>query len=307
MTDWYESIAPDNEEHTAIRESLSKFDSADAFFESQAESTKKLETFENANWRDAYAGDDDKFKSTLERFSTEADMGTAYREAQQTIRSGQHNQPPAAEADEKTVTAYREANGIPLEAKGYLENMPDDLVLGEDDMPIAEVFMGALHELHAPPSYAHALIGAYNKWAEQVQDDIAGTDASQHTETEGALRTTWGTDYQANINLVGAFLESTFGEEAKEEMMNGRFADGRAFMNNPKVLEGLAAVQRKLDPVTRLVPPGGDPIQTLHDELAEIDKFRREHRTEYFKDEKMQARERELIDIRNKHEEKTAA
>ncbi len=303
MTDgdtWFGELAGDNSDRA---EALGKFDDADAFFEQFDKGNEAL----NYDWRDDFAGGDDKFKSTLERFSTLSDAGKSYREGQQTIRSGQHNQPPADDADEKIVTAYREANGIPMEAKGYLENMPDGLVLGEDDMPIAEVFMSALHSVHAPPSYAHALIGAYNKWAEQIQDDIAETDAIQHTESEEALRQEWGTDYQANINMAGAYLERVYGKEAKEDMMNGRYADGRAFMNNSKVLEGMAAEQRRFDPRTQLVKPGVDPSQTLNDELAEIDKFRREHRTEYFKNEKMQARERELIDIRNEHERKSAA
>ena len=86
--------------------------------------------------------------------------------------------------------------------------------------------------------------------------------------------------------------------------MNGRYPDGRAFMNDPKVLEGIAAVQRKLDPVSRLTPPGGgSALQSLTDEIAEIEKFQKEHRAEYFKDEKKQERLRELYDIRTKQQE----
>ena len=136
-----------------------------------------------------------------------------------------------------------------------------------------------------------------------MQDEIAETDALQHKEADDVLRESWKGDYRANINMVGAFLESTFGKEAKEQMMNGRYPDGRAFMNDPKVLEGIAAVQRRLDPLSRLTTPGGDALSSLTDEIAEIEKFQKDHRTEYFDDEPKQARLRELYDIRIKEKE----
>ncbi|MEE9598385.1 MAG: hypothetical protein V3V96_16560 [Acidiferrobacterales bacterium] len=301
---WFGDLAGDNTERA---EALAKFDSADAFFDAQGESAKKLETFEKANWRDAYAGDDDKFKSTLERFSTPLDMGKSFREAQATIRAGKINEAPGEDASEDDLKAWRSENGIPVEAKGYMENLPNGLVVGEDDKDIMGNFMETLHKLNVKPDVGHAIINWYNNFAEDQQDSIAEVDAKHNQEATEALRVTWGSDYTANINLVGAFLEASFGKEAKEDMMNGRFADGRAFMNNAKVLEGIASVQRKLDPLTQLIPPGGDPQATLNDEIAELEKFMREKRAEYNKDEKAQARLRQLYDIRLRHEEKTAA
>jgi hypothetical protein len=53
--------------------------------------------------------------------------------------------------------------------------------------------------------------------------------------------------------------------------------------------------------MTRLIPPGGDPSLALNDEIAELEKFQKEHRTEYFKDEVKQERLRELYQIRIDH------
>lgn len=303
MTDegnWYDSIAPEGEDTVAAREALGKFETAGDYLE-------HVSGLENANWRDAFAGDDAKFKSSLERYSTQADLGAAFREQRATISAGQYQQPPAEGADEKTVAAYREANGIPAESAGYMENLPDGMVVGEEDAEYMGDFMGVLHGLNAPPQYAHAVIEWYNGFSEKVQDEMAAEDATQHQETEGQLRTDWGTDFQANMNLVGTFLETNFGKEAKDQMMNGRYPDGRAFMNDPAVLKGIAEVQRKIDPITQITPPGGDAMQTMNDEIAEIEKVMREDRPRYNKDEQMQARLRELYDIRTQHERKTAA
>ena len=299
MSDWHESISDGNEERA---EALGKFESADAYFESTAASATELETLQNKNWRDDFAGDDDKFKTTLERYNTAADLGNAFREQKATISAGKFREPLAEEATEDDIKAYREANGIPMEAKGYMENLPEGLVVGEEDQEVMGDFMGVLHGMNVDPKVGHEIIKWYNGFAQSEQDAQAEMDAEQHQETEDALRTEWGADYRANINLAGAFLESNFGEEAKEQFMNGRYQDKRGFMNDPAVLQVLAGLQRKLDPVTQIHPPGGgDPVETVQEEIATINKFMREHRTEYNKDQKMQDRLGELIQMELDH------
>lgn len=291
-SDWRESLAGDNVERL---EGLQKFESTDKFFE-------HYDGMLNRNWRDEYAGDDDKFKSTLERFNTPADMGSAYREAQGLIRSGSSRTPPAEGASDEDVKAFREANGIPLEASGYMDNLPDGLVIGDDDREVMGDFMGVLHGMNVDPKVGHAVIDWYNQFAEQQQDDLASMDSEHHQETEDLLRQSWGGDYRANINLIGSLIESTFGAEHKEVILNARDPDGRAIMNIPGVLEGLAELSRKVNPVAQLAPPGGDPAQTLNSEIAELEKFMREDRKAYNHDEPAQARLRQLYDIRLKHE-----
>ncbi len=295
--EWYDAVAPETEENAAAREMYAKFETHDAFLTAHNEAV-------NRNWRAEIAGEDDKFATTLERFENPGAFGNAFREAQQTISAGKYKETlPASDASEDDVKAYREANGIPFEAKGYLENLPDGLVLGDDDAPIAEVFMDALHSVHAPPGVAHALIAKYSEFAEEAQASREELDIEQSKEATDSLRAQWKGDYRANFNMVGAFLENTFGKEVKDQLLNGRFQDGRAFMNDPKVMMGLAAAQRKLDPVTQIVPSGEDPEATLNEEIAEIELYMKEHRTAYNKDETKQARLRQLYDIRTKHKE----
>jgi len=274
-------------------ESLNAHESTDAFFE-------HYDGMVNRNWRDEYAGDDDKFKSTLERFNSPEDMGKAYREAQASRRSQhQHPGPDASEAD---VAAFRDANNLPAEPAGYMDDLPDGLVVGEEDRELMGDFMGVLHGLNVPREVGHAVIDWYNQFSEQAQDDLADNDSAHHQETEDALRQTWSGDYRANINLIGSLLDSTFGAEGKEVILNARDPDGRAIMNIPGVLEGLAELSRKINPVAQLAPSGGDPAQTLNSEIAELEKYMRSDRKGYNNDEPAQARLRQLYDIRIKHE-----
>ena len=276
------------------------------FSDEQVESMKGFENFSDyhaagetaADWRRGVAGDDDKYYADLQRFSTPADYGNSFREAQQTIRSGQLKTALGNDATEEDVAAYREANGIPPKFEGYMENLPEGLVLGEQDKDIFSGFAESLHSVNAPPEIAHKALEWYNGFAEQQQDNRAEMDTDQSAEATKELRDAWGADYRANINLVGGLLESTFGVEAKEQLMEGRFGDERAFMNDPNVMKGFAEIARKLNPVHQLTPPGGDPLQTMNDEIAEIEKFMAEHRTDYNKDNVKQARLRQLYQIR---------
>ena len=161
---WKDALAGDNQERL---ESLKDYETPDKFLE-------EFSALKNKNWRDDFAGDDEKLKSTFERFKSPKDLANSYVEAQQKIRSGQMKvEPPPSDADEATINAYREQNGIPLEATGYLENLPDGLVIGEDDKELFTDFMGALHGVNAPPQVAAAAVEWYNKFAEEQQDLVA--------------------------------------------------------------------------------------------------------------------------------------
>lgn len=276
------------------------------FSDEQVETLQGFESFSDMNaalesaqdWRRGIAGDDDKYYADLQRFKTPLDYGNSFREAQQTIRSGNLKAALGPDATEEDVTAYREANGIPLESKGYMENLPEGLVLGDADKDIFADFADALHEVNAPPEIAHKALEWYNSFAEQEQSLRAELDEDHSAEANQQLREDWGADYRANINLIGGFLASTFGEEAKDQLMNGRYGDGRAFMNDPAVLKGLADVARRINPIHQIAPPGHDSQQSLNDEIAELEKFMRENRTEYNKDVQKQERLRQLYQIR---------
>lgn len=290
---WKESLAGDD---TTRMEALSGFQSPDDLFNSLSES-------QNFDWRSAAAGDDDKFKSQLERFDSLGSFANSFREAQQKISSGQLKDQLPANATDDQIKHYREANGIPLEPNGYTENLPDGLVLGEEDKEIFSSFAEALHSVNAPPEIAHKAIEWYNNFAEQQQDAMAEIDHEHHMATEDELRRDWGGDYRQNINIVGALVEKTFGKEGKNVILNARGPDGRAVMNNPEVLKGLAELAREvMHPMSIPGQQGNDAQQTVDDEIAEIEKVMREDRQAYNRDEKMQARLRQLYDIRAKHQ-----
>jgi len=299
---WRDAIAGEGDDSEARMTALADFDSPSALFDAH-------QSLSNANWRDAFVPEGDEAVATqMERFTDPASYGTAFREAQATLSSRPFMASPGEGATDEDIVAFRESNKLPADVEAYLKDLPDGIVLGEEDQAIATHFMTALHGQYAPKEMGNALLGAYTSFQEEVQASEVALDATQNTETTDELRKDWGSDYRTNINIVHGLLEGLFGKEGKEELLNGRFQSGRGFMNNATIMKGFAQLARERDPLAAaFIPSGGaDAVTTMNDEIAEIEKVMRTDRRAYNKDEKMQARLRELYDIRTKYEEKAA-
>jgi hypothetical protein len=295
MTDdggsWKEALAGDNQE---VLEQLSTYESPSKFLE-------EFNNLRNADWRDGFAAGDDKFKSQLERFKSPADLGNAFREAQQKIRSGQFKDPLPEGATDAEIQAYRQQHGIPEKPEGYLENLPDGMVIGEDDKDIMLDFLGSLHKANADPKIAQQAIEWYNSFKETTQEQLAAADQEQQHNAEDFLRREWGADYRTNVNIIGAMIEKTFGADVRDSLLNARDHEGRAIMNIPGIMEGFATLARSTMHPMAIPGQTGDPVQAVEDEIRDIEKVMKENRAQYNKDETMQARLRELYDIRLKH------
>ena len=297
-TDWYGDLAGDNEE---LGKQLGQFESFDAFMDD-------YNAAKNYDWRDGIAGDDDKFKSTLQRYDTPLAFGNAHRELNQQLRSGQIKPELPDDPTDDDIKAYREQNNIPLEVGQYLEDLPDGLVVGEDDKDIMLDFLGAMHEINAPREVAHAMVQWYHGFEERQQDAIAALDAEQQIEATDQLRSSdnWGNDFRTNMNLINSLLDQHFGEEAKAQLLNGRFQDGRGFFNDVGVMMGLAQLARQVNDVAPLIAQDPDKMQSLNDEIMELEKKMADRTSDYWRGPEAnqnQARYRELLDIRLKSQQ----
>lgn len=285
-TDWKAEIAGDDED---ALETLSGFETPADLGKAYLESSRK-------DWRTDFAGEDEKLANKLSRFATPQDFGKSYWEAQEKISKGQASKPLAEDASDEEKAAYREALGIPADPNGYLENLPDGLVVGDDDREIMTDFMAAMHKHNAPPAIAHEAIAWYNDFAEKQQDLMQQRDTAMMDETALALREEWGGDYRANMNLVKTLVEGTFGQSA-ESILNARGPDGSALMNNPEVLKAFAQLSREINGPATLMPTNtSNPAQGAQDRIAEIEKMMHDTPTAYFKNEAVQKEYRDLLE-----------
>lgn len=258
------------------------------------------------DWRKEIAGEDESIVPMLERYATGKDFGKAHKEAVTKIRSGEMLKPLPENATPEQVSAYRKERGIPEKPEGYLEKLPDGLVIGEADKHIFDSFVKGLHDLNADPKLAHYAVKWYSDFQESAQAERAEADTEQRSEVEDALRGEWAADYRANVNHVKAFLESA-PDGIGDLIANARDAEGRALLNNAAVLKWLAGTAREMNPISTIVPgTSGNDLDTVQGEKTKIEKFMRENRTEYNRDSKMQQRYRDLIDAELKLKKRAA-
>lgn len=259
------------------------------------------------DWRKQMVGDDEKELKQAERYSTPKDIWKKARELERRLSSGELLKPLPENATPEQISEYRTARGIPEKPEAYLEKLPNGLVIGEDDKPIFESLAKKLHEGNADPKTVHGIVEWYNNFRQEAQAEQAEADTAHKAEVEDALRAEWGADYRANVNHVKAFLDSA-PEGVADRIANARDSEGRALLNDPKVLRWLTQTARELNPIHTIVPgTSGNDAQTVDGEIEKIEKFMRTNRQEYNKDQKMQDRLRNLYDARIKIQKRSAA
>lgn len=219
------------------------------------------------------------------------DLYTSYKALQQRLSSGELKSALPKDAKPEEVQKWRTENGIPEKPEDY--KMPEGLVIGDADKPMIDLFLKDMHGKNASPEVVQAAVQSYYKIVEQQSAKIAEGDVDHKAEMEDTLRAEWGADYRKNVNAIGAMLESAPGG-IQDKILSARTADGRAIMNDPDVLRWFASTARELNPTATVVPAGGDQMGAIKDEIATIEKVMRENRAAYNKDEKMQARLRDL-------------
>lgn len=97
------------------------------------------------NWRDMMAGGDEKFRKQLERYQSPADVGKKGRELEAKLSSGEYRRDLPRDATPEQLAEWKRERGLPEGVEGYLDNLmlPDGVVLGENDKPVASGFAEA--------------------------------------------------------------------------------------------------------------------------------------------------------------------
>lgn len=252
------------------------------------------------DWRQRLAGDDEKALDQLKRFASPADVYKSNIELRKKLSTVKTVDELPEDATEEDIKAWRERNGVPMEAKGYLENLPDGLVFGEEDEAVLDGFLEKMHSSNVPPSVVNQALEWYKDFNEQEVTAQIEADKQVRAQAEDSLREEWGNEYRANLNAISNFLD-TAPEGVKDNLMGARLADGTLFGDSPEALSWLLNLSNEFNPAGVITSNTGKDIATsIEDELDEISKIRRSDPDKYWRDEKMQARERELYEAQER-------
>ena len=225
------------------------------------------------DWRTSMAGDDEKALKKLERFSDQPAMLKAYLALENKLHSGEYVRKLADDATDEEKAAWRTEVGVPEESKGYIENLelPDGVVLGEQDAPIAESFAEHAHKNDWAPKQFNEAMTWYYAHQEKMAADQDDKDAAYHQTSDDALRADWeGADYRRNLAAISNLM-ATWPDGLKESVLAARTPDGTLLGDSPEFSKTMAELAVKINPAATLIPANSaDPAKGVEGRLAEI-------------------------------------
>lgn len=252
------------------------------------------------DWRIKLAGGDEKELKRLSRFASEADVWKAYRELEKKKSSGELKTPFPEKGTAEEIALWRKENGIPEAPDKYDLTFENGLVIGEEDKPIIDKFVSAMHEKNATPEQVKAALSTYYAALAEQKQAQAEADVSFKDTSLEELREEWGGDFKKNVNAVAGLLESA-PDSVKEIFDAARTADGKIVGNHPDVVRWLAQMAFEINPAATVMPGSiNNPSSAIADEIASIEKMIANRDDSYWKDPKKQQRYQELLSAREK-------
>lgn len=262
------------------------------------------------------AGDEKAVKRELERLKRISDPTAVYasfRELENWRNSGGYVKKPGADAQPEQIAAFAKELGWtekPEEMFNHIK-LENGAVVGDADKPLATSFLEATHNAVSAPDFVNKALGWYYKTQETSAADLDANDEKFKGEALRALKEDFGPAFQRKINAIGTLFDIAPGganiENEKSlyaRLMGGRTADGHVIGNDPDITRWLSALAMDRNPSFSVVEDASGAGQNIDSEIASIEKRMRDDRSAYFKDEKAQARYRELVAARDRMQAK---
>lgn len=255
------------------------------------------------DWRLKLAGEDKSYLKTLDRFNSPSDLAKAYRDAQQRLSAGNLKAALPENPTAEELQAWRAENGVPESPDKYDVNLGNGFVWSDEDRPLLDDFSKYAHEANMPEGQVKKVLGWYAAMQERQQAAIEDADERFHQESEDALRSEWGQEFRRNTNAIANLLDVHATPEVKADLLMARLPNGRRLGDDPRALKVLASMAREANPEYTVVPSVG--FQNFEGELEALQK--KVGTQEYWRDPKMQARYRELLEAKTAREGKGRA
>lgn len=256
------------------------------------------------NWRETASKGDAKLAARLGRYASPQDVVDALITVQDRIAKGELRSALPKNATPEQITAWRAEQGVPESAEKYEIKLTDGAVIGDKDKPIIDGFLKDAHGLNLNNAQASGAVDWYYKEIERQGEERDQQDRETQQRTEDTLREEWGKDFRTNMTIATNLL-ATAPAGFSDQFLHGRLADGTPMGSSPEGLRWLAMMARQINPQSTVVPNAGNNVAGAIDgEIKTIEghmKFPRgtPEGDKYWKDEKLQARYRDLLAARD--------
>jgi len=251
-------------------------------------------------WQARIAGGDEKELKQLSRYASVEDIWKKARSLEQRLSSGEYKAALPKDPKPEELAAWRKDNGIPEAADKYdLKG----LKIPDSDKEIVSGIVSRLHAQNATPAVVREAVQAYYDQQETQSQARAQKDDEQRHAALDALNGEWGGSFRRNVNLIEGTILSRFPEDVRGLVKSARLPDGTALFNSVPALKALAALALELNPAGIVAPAGSSDIaKPALEEYQDLQKFMREKRSAYNKDQVKQNRMGELIQYLSKNE-----
>lgn len=229
----------------------------------------------------------------LQRFKSPEAVAQSWRALEQRLSAGATPAPPP-EDDADALAEWREANGIPETPAGYYAALESGLVIGDDERPLIDAFMEAMHAQHAPPALVGAAIETYYDVRELGAARRAEQDEEARDETLAALDEAYGPRVRREVNRLNAWL-STLPADVRDLFASGRLADGTPIFSHPTLFAWMIEQAQAIAPSATVVP-GADGANVAS-RKAEIEALMKDNASDYYRGPKAAALQDEYRQI----------
>lgn len=251
------------------------------------------------DWVTRMSKGDEKVAKQFSRYASPEALAEAHISLRRRLDSGEFRTALPKDAKPEEIAAWRKDNGIPEKPDSYdLKGIEID----DGDKPIVESILGRLHNVNAAPEIAREAVAIYKDIVTHNEEVRANLDEEQRVAALDTLNAEYGNQFRRNVNLIEGTVLSKFPESVRASIRSARLPDGSLLFNSADAVRAFVALALEMNPAGVVAPGGtGDIGKTMVEEYQAINKLRRENRSEYNKDDKLQQRERELIEAMVKH------
>lgn len=251
-----------------------------------------------ADWREKLAGGDAKKLEFYKRYASPAALGDGALAMRSKVATGELKPTLPENATPEQVAEFRKANDVPDKPDGYMEKLPEGMVIGETDKALWAEFAKGMHDANMPKGVMTQVLAGYHQIAEKIASDRAEADKVFRTESDDALHAEWGGEYRGNLGTIMNYMNATFGEDTANNLLGARLSDGKPLANSPAILKAL--LQAATDAGhTNVVVHGatGDVGKDIQSRKAEIKKMMADQSSDYHVGPKSPALKKEYLQL----------
>jgi hypothetical protein len=240
------------------------------------------------DWREKYAGVDEKILGQLKRYSSPKAALDALFEARKKISSGQVGKATAlpADATEEQIKAYREEHGIPETPDKYDVDLGDGHVWGEDAKPTVDAFTKFAHAKNMQPGVVKELLGWWAGERAAAAEHWEKADGEFKKQNLDKLSAEWGPNLSRETRIAQEFWQTNMPPELYARFQTARDAQGRLLFADAELIRAANRMQREINPAGTVIPGSGiNSEQAITSELDAIKAKMGDLNSDYYKGE----------------------